>query len=73
MANPKRIDFTDDEWSRSGIAVEYVKRRNVISVYGWYDTMVGIQGGSMPLGEFLDRLGIGETDVRRALKDRAGG
>lgn len=39
-----------------------------INLGGWYDHFVGIEGITMPLGEFLTRLGITERHVRTALK-----
>jgi len=38
-----------------------------LDIGGWYDTMVGIQPGSMTLAEFFAKLGITEKDVRKAL------
>jgi len=54
MTNPKFIEVGD----RSGIKVEYVKSRNRIRIYGWYDTYVGIEGLEMDFDEFCIKLGI---------------
>lgn len=59
MPEPKSITFKT-EWSGSGITIEYIKRRKVIRVSGWFDSFVGIPGGEMPLDEFLQVLGIKE-------------
>jgi len=42
-----------------------------LDIGGWYDTMVGIQPGSMTLAEFFAKLGITEKDVRKALSANA--
>ena len=49
----------------SGIEVAYVKSKRVIRLGGWYDSFVAIEGGEMPLGEFLRQLGITTKDVFR--------
>lgn len=51
-----------------GIAVEYTKSSQIISIWGWYDSFVGIQGDALPLAEFLAKLGITEKDVTKAFK-----
>lgn len=66
---PKRIEFTDAEFPRSGVQVTYTPTANRLDFFGWYDTHVGIEGGSLTLGEFFQRLGIGEKDCRRALRE----
>lgn len=55
MADPKRIILGSDH---SGIGIEFIKRRKVIAVWGWYDTFVGISGQEIPLSEFFEKLGI---------------
>jgi len=54
MANPKCIEVGE----RSGIKVEYVKSRNKIGIFGWYDTYVEIEGFEMDFDEFCEKLGI---------------
>jgi hypothetical protein len=54
MANPKCIEVGE----RSGIKVEYLKSQNRISIFGWYDTYVGIEGFEMDFDEFCEKLGI---------------
>lgn len=46
------------EGDRSGISIRHVRSKELICVHGWYDTFVGIEGFSMPLSEFLERLGV---------------
>lgn len=43
-----------------------------LDIGGWYDTMVGIQSGSMTLAEFFAKLGITEKDVLKALSANTG-
>jgi hypothetical protein len=40
-----------------------VKSRKVICVNGWYDTIVGIEGGEMSLDAFCEQLGIQRKDL----------
>jgi hypothetical protein len=57
---PKKIEIGD---SSSGIQVVYVKSKKRISLFGWYDHYVGIQGGSMPIKEFCEKLNITAKDL----------
>ena len=45
-----------DEYS--GIQVTYCKSRNELSFFGWYDHYVGIEGGTISVPEFMEKLGI---------------
>ena len=50
---------------RSGISVRYTRRRLAISISGWYDGMVGIEGETLPLVDFLARIGVSTKDLMR--------
>lgn len=54
--------------TRDGLDVRYVKRRGVVVIGGWYDSIVGIEQWEIPLGKFLTELGITEQDVHKALQ-----
>ena len=64
---PKTLCIPRDA-GRSGISVTYTKSRNVISVSGYYDSCVGIDGESFALYEFFELLEIPAKNVRSALK-----
>jgi len=51
---------------RSGISIEWTPSTQKIVIDGWYDSMVGIEGESMTLREFFDRLKITEAHCRKA-------
>lgn len=67
MATPKDLTFGANQ--RSGVQVVYTKSRRALSVRGWYDGFVGIEGGEVSLATFLNRLGITAQDCARALTD----
>ena len=69
---PKKIYLPKNPkgYSNSGIGVEYVKTTQWISISGWFDSMIGIEGEGMPLRELFDRLGITEKDCARAFKEK---
>ena len=68
MANPKRIDcingkfYTPEEAiagsQSAGITIIYIKSRKTLYISGWYDDCAGIEGGEIPLTDFLEKLGI---------------
>ena len=45
--------------ARSGIDVTYVKKDMTIRISGWYDGFVGIEPVTLPLAEFLTKIGAG--------------
>lgn len=57
----------EDSHPREGISVEYNTKDMQITIGGWYDTMVGLESETIPLGEFLHRLNITADDVVNAL------
>lgn len=63
---PKTIHLS--KYDASGISITFTKTRSAISVSGWYDQYVGIEGETMTLGEFFRRLGITRKDCDRALR-----
>jgi hypothetical protein len=65
---PKTIFIGTDD---NGIAITWTPSARRIDIDGWYDGMVGIEGGSFTLAEFFKKLGITEKDVRKALKEVA--
>ena len=60
MSEPKRIDIGDYE---SGITIEYVKSKKHLNIYGYYDHYVGIEGDTITLAEFCEKLGITREDI----------
>ena len=66
MSKPKRINFGG---THSGIDITYIKSKRNLYFRGFYDSMVGIEGGYIPLGAFLDDLGITDTDIRKAREE----
>lgn len=67
---PKTIYIPEDA-QNSGIDITWTPSAGRLDIGGWYDTMVGIQSGSMSLAEFFAKLGITEKDVRKALSANA--
>ena len=64
---PKRIYIPQDA-SHSGIDITWTKSAQRIDIGGWYDSCVGLSGGSLMLREFFDQLGITEKDCAKAWK-----
>jgi len=64
MGLPKFIQLGDE---RSGIQVEYIKRRKALYLFGWYDHCVGIEGGEIALLDFCKQLGINGKDLKELL------
>lgn len=73
MPMPKTAYLSPESVERSGIAVEYVKRSRILQFFGWYDTMVGIEGKSIPLADFFRMTGITERDCRKAFEEMGAG
>ena len=67
---PKTI-YIPQNATHSGVSITYTKSSKQISISGWYDGFVGIQGESMSLGELLSRLEITEKDCVNAFKNLA--
>lgn len=54
----------------SGVKVSYTKSRRELFIAGWYDHYVGIESAQIGLTDFLDALGISDTDLRAVLRER---
>jgi len=67
MGQPREIRFTHP-YSNSGIVIEFTRRSQKISVYGWYDSCVGIESTTISLADFLTNLGITAAMCEKALK-----
>ena len=55
MTKPKSIQFGDGD---SGIQIRYIKSRDTLEFFGWYDHYVGIEPHEITFGEFKKQLGI---------------
>ena len=58
---PKRIDLGDGS---SGIAIEFVARWHTLRIH------IGEDRFDLPLGEFLERLGITDATIARVRRER---
>ena len=56
-----------DTWS--GIDITWTRSTRRLSVSGWYDGMVGIEGENVSDVEFFKRIGMTAADLRRAAND----
>lgn len=66
MTEPKKLYLTRaPNWHTSGVGITYIKRRNVLRIGGWCDSYVGIEGQTMGVPEFCEKLGITEKDLKR--------
>lgn len=65
MAKPKVAYFPPNA-DRDGIDVCFTKSRNSIRIGGWYNSFVGVESTELPLKEFFDKLGITESDCKKA-------
>lgn len=63
---PKTIFLGPEDCTREGISITWTPSAKRIDISAWYDSMVGIQGESLTLREFYDRLGITEKDCVKA-------
>lgn len=71
---PKTIYLPKDEASgheSSGLSITWTPSASRLDFGGWYDTFVGIPGGSMTLAEFFGALGITEQHCRKAWATRS--
>lgn len=66
---PTVLYVTDWKIQRSGIAIAWTRTSQKISVSGWYDSCVGIEGQDFSLREFLDALGITKRDCEKSFKE----
>lgn len=63
-----RTSVGTDKDEREGVQAAYYYRESVLTLSGWYDTMVGINPVEMTLEDFLRDLGITLEDCRNALE-----
>jgi hypothetical protein len=71
MAKAKVAYFPHDA-RYEGVDVCFTKSRNSICIGGWYDSCVAIESTELPLKEFFDKLGITESDCKKAfLKEKS--
>ena len=61
------LPMNDYNSGRSGISIVWRKREGVLDIAGWYDSLVGIEGGTISLAMFFDLLGIKKKDLMFAL------
>ena len=57
------------EFDSSGIKIHYTKSRKTIDVFGWYDRIVGIEGGEISLLDFIKQLEISVKDLKKVIKE----
>jgi hypothetical protein len=68
---PYAVFNQEENFNRAtGIEITWTPSAKRLDISGWYDHCVGIESTSMPLREFLDRLGITENDVKKAFKQK---
>ena len=60
----KMVYFPEDA-KRSGISIQWTHSAQRLDIGGWYDSFVGLDGGTVSLREFFDRLGITEKDCQK--------
>lgn len=65
---PKTL-YVPEDARRSGVDITWTPTANRISVGGWYDSCVGIEGEAFTLREFFDRLGITEAHCRKVFRE----
>lgn len=63
----KRLDLSD-KWGHSGISIVWTPSAQRLDVSAWYDSFVGIEGDSMTLRQFFNKLGITEKDCAKAFR-----
>lgn len=56
--------------AHSGLDITWTKTTQRLSFSGWYDSFVGIEGESMTLREFFERMGITKQHCDKAWKER---
>ena len=61
----KMVYFPEDA-KRIGISIQWTRSAQRLDIGGWYDSFVWLDGGTVSLREFFDRLGITEKDCQKA-------
>lgn len=59
-----RIDVRPEYTDSSGITLEHNKRAGYVSVSGWYDGCVGIEGKVFDTADLLQKLGFDSVQLR---------
>lgn len=59
-----RIDVRPEYSDSSGITLEHNKRAGCVSVSGWYDGCVGIEGKEFDTADLLQQLGFDSVLLR---------
>ena len=54
--------FLPDKCEAAGIAITYIKSRDVLVISGWFDHIAGIESTEMSVKDFCEELGI---DLKR--------
>jgi len=65
MNKPKTI-YLPENASHTGIDITYIKSKSELRIGGWFDSMVGISGGSISLKDFFFKLGITKQQCVKA-------
>lgn len=69
MIHKAKQQITFSRYDTNGITLRYIKTREELDFYGWYDHFVGIEGGSISFVEFCKLLGIEAKTLRKAIKE----
>jgi hypothetical protein len=59
-----RIDVRPEYTDSTGITLEHNKRAGYVSVSGWYDGCVGIEGKVFDTADLLQQLGFDSVQLR---------
>jgi hypothetical protein len=62
--------YIGPESQRTGISIEWTPSTERLYISGWYDGCVGIEGESLTLREFFNRLNITEAHCRKAFREK---
>jgi len=57
-----------NESKHSGIQVSYVKSKEVLDFFGWYDGFIGIEGGRISFVDLCRSLDIEKKTLKKAIK-----
>jgi hypothetical protein len=63
----KNVVFIPEDAYYQGVVVEYHKDSKQIHVSAWYDSDKDIAGGTIPLADFLNKLGVTRNDLENLL------
>jgi|GEM_PF-4072298 len=57
------------ESDHSGVDIHFVKKTKMLYIGGWYDSCCGIESVSIPLSDFLKKLGVSKQMLSRIQKE----